>query len=199
MPDEIKSLIDTLETIKRETSGSKIKMGELVDILNSRGFGPLLLGPALIVVLPTGAIPIVADICALIILFVSAQILLRKRRPWMPARLLNFSFSRKKFLNAIEKATPWAERADKIFRPRLKYLIRRELQPLVAIISILLSLAIMVLGFIPFAAILPALGIFFLALGLTVRDGLLFVLSFVICIASLASIPFVWQVIFTAG
>lgn len=198
MPKEIKSITDTLETMKEETQGDTIEMGELVEILNSRGYGPILLGPALIVVLPTGAIPIVPDICALIIIFISVQILFRKQHPWLPQRLMKFSFSRVKMLKAIRWAKPWAQRLDKIFYPRFKFLVRAEFKPFVAIISILLSFAIMVLGFIPFAAMLPALGIFFLALGLTARDGLLFILSFVICGASLASLPYAFSAIFSS-
>tara|TARA_B100001989_G_scaffold251684_1_gene231497 strand:- start:1172 stop:1762 length:591 start_codon:yes stop_codon:yes gene_type:complete len=190
------ALTQTLEVIKDDTKGQKIDVAELVEVLNSRGFGPLLVGPAIIIILPTGAIPGMPSICALLIIFVSAQILMGRSQPWIPKSLKSFSFSREKFLEALSIAKPYAQKIDKLIYPRFKFLIQDSLKPIIAIISILLSIAIMILGFIPFAAALPASGILLLGLGLTARDGLLFAISFIICIGSLALLPYGYSAIF---
>ncbi|WP_262691963.1 exopolysaccharide biosynthesis protein [Kordiimonas aestuarii] len=190
------ALSGTLDTIRDETEGDEISVQALVEALNSRGYGPLLIGPALITILPTGAIPGVPDVCALIVLLVSLQILLKRRHPWIPARLSRFSFSRDRFIDALEKAKPYTTKVDKVIYPRLRYFTKSEFEPVGAIICILLAISISILGFIPFLAALPASGILFMGLGLVGRDGLMLVFSFIICLVSLWGMYTTWTAIF---
>lgn len=185
-----RALTGTLDAIRDETAGEKISIGDLVDALNSRGYGPLLIGPSLITILPTGAIPGMPSLCALIIIFVSAQLLMGRSHPWLPARLSRISFGRAGFLHALEKARPYTRKIDRLIYPRFKFLIQDSFQPVIALLSIGLSIAIMILGFIPFMAILPASGILLLGLGLSARDGLLFALSFVVAAITLWLLPY---------
>ena len=194
--NEVKALTATLDNIRDDTSGDEISVGDLVSALNSRGYGPLLIGPAIITILPTGGIPGVPSICALIIIFVSVQLLFGRENPWLPSKLKNFTFKRQKFIDALEKTKPYTRKIDKLIYPRFKFLIQDQFRPFIAVLSILLSIAIMILGFIPFLAALPASGILFLGLGLTAKDGLLFSLSFVICLISLFALPYGLTLIF---
>lgn len=193
---DTQALTETLETIQKETKGDEINVGEFVEALNSRGYGPLLIGPAIITILPTGAIPGMPAACAIIVIFISAQILMGKAQPWLPKKLKNFSFSRKKFLDALDKAKPYTKKVDKLIHPRLKFLVQDKVKPVIAVVSILLAILIIILGFIPFMAALPASGILLLGLGLTARDGLLFAIAFLIGIASLAALAWSFTAIF---
>lgn len=195
-PEELHALTGTLDSIRDGTEGSRIHVGALIEILNSRGFGPLLIGPALITILPTGAIPGMPDVCSLIIILMSLQILFRRQHPWIPKRLAAFSFSREKFLHAIEKAKPYTERVDKVIYPRLGYFVRRGFEPVIALMAIALSGCILIMGFVPFLAALPASGILFLGLGLVGRDGLMIVIAFVIFLGSLWGLYSTWTAIF---
>ncbi|WP_417451599.1 exopolysaccharide biosynthesis protein [Kordiimonas sp.] len=190
------ALTGTLETIREETDGDEISVDALVEALNSRGYGPLLIGPALITILPTGAIPGMPDVCALIIILVSLQILFGRTHPWIPARLARFSFSRDKFLHALEKAKPYTGKVDKVIYPRLTYLADNRFEPAIAVVSIVLSVCIMIMGFIPFLAALPASGILFLGLGLVGRDGLMLLVASVIFFVSLFVLHSTWTAIF---
>lgn len=58
---------DTLNIVKNDVKGRDIAFGDVAQSLNHRGFGPLLLAPALITILPTGAIPGVPAISGLFI------------------------------------------------------------------------------------------------------------------------------------
>ncbi|WP_339927585.1 exopolysaccharide biosynthesis protein, partial [uncultured Cobetia sp.] len=58
------NLTGLLEELDREIEGD-ISLGDILEHFNSRGFGPLLVLPALLVLLPTGAIPGVPTTCAL--------------------------------------------------------------------------------------------------------------------------------------
>ena len=193
---ETHALTGTLNIIRDGTEGDEISVQALIEALNSRGFGPLLIGPALITILPTGAIPGVPDVCALIVILMSLQILFRRTHPWMPLRLADFSFSREKFLGAIEKAKPYTRKVDRVIYPRLKYFTRDVFEPVIALIAIILSVCIMIMGFIPFLAALPASGILFLGLGLVGRDGLMMVFGFIIFLGSLWGLHSTWTAIF---
>lgn len=189
-------LTGILDILEKETSGDTIQMGELVEILNSRGFGSLILIPALITILPTGVIPLVPDVCAIIIIFVSIQILMRKKHPWLPQKVKDFSIKRDKFIKAVEKSRPITKKLDRYFHPRVKLLARKGVEPFIAILCILLSFGIMVMSFIPFLAILPSAGVMFLGLGLTTRDGVLVAAAFLFITACIASVPYVWLTLF---
>lgn len=189
------SLTQTIEMIHDETDGKQISVDDIVQVLSSRGYGPLLIGPAIITILPTGAIPGVPDICALLVIFVSVQILMGRAHPWIPLKLKEFSMDRKKFTGVLEKVKPYSKVIDGYLYPRLTFLTRNEVQPLIAIVSILLSLAIMILGFIPFMAVVPATGILLLGVGLSSRDGLFLLLSFAILTVSVLIIPYAWSLL----
>lgn len=190
------ALTDTLDTLKEDTEGEQISVSDIVETMNSRGFGPLLIVPAIITILPTGAIPGIPDICALFIILVSLQYLVGHKHPWLPQRLKKFSFSRQKFLNAVESIRPYTTVLDKYIYPRLQFLSGKALRIVISIICIFLSIAIMIMGFIPFAAALPAAGILVLGLGLSTNDGLLILSSLAFLALSIVSLVYTWSYLF---
>ena len=193
-------LTTTLETIRDDTSENEtMTVEDLINALNSRGYGPLLIGPALITVLPTGAIPGIPAICAILIILVSIQILLRRTSPWMPKRIKSVSFSRKKFIQGLNKIKPYTQKIDALIYPRLEFLIGHEIQPLIAIFCIIMSVGIIILGWIPFLVMLPASGVLFMGLGLSARDGLFISISFAIMLSSLIALYFMWSNIFSGA
>lgn len=180
-------LTSTLNAIQDETQkGDKISVGDIVEALNSRGYGALLIGPALITVLPTGAIPGIPAICSLLIIFISVQILMGRSEPWLPKRFKEISFSRKDFMSKLGKVKPYTKKVDKFFYPRMEYLVRHEIQPFIAVLCIILAINIVVLGWIPFLAMVPAAAILLLGLGLSAKDGLLVGCSFIFVLGSFA-------------
>ena len=55
-----------------EPDGSELSLVSVVETMQGRGFGPLLLAPTLMVLLPTGAIPGVPTLSALLIMLVES-------------------------------------------------------------------------------------------------------------------------------
>ncbi|MFE8073142.1 exopolysaccharide biosynthesis protein [Marinobacteraceae bacterium S3BR75-40.1] len=88
------TLTEVLDTIDQRIDGGSMSMGEMLNLFRYKGYGPLLLVPTVIVVLPTGAIPGVPTACGLIIALVALQIVLGKPSPWIPRRLREVSISR---------------------------------------------------------------------------------------------------------
>ena len=172
-------LTATLELIKEESDkGDEISVEELVEALNSRGYGPLLIGPALISTLPTGAIPGMPAICGILIILISVQILFAKKHPWIPKRLKEISFSRKKFTNGLEKVKPYTKKIDSFVYPRLEFMVRPEIKPIIAFLCICLASGMIVFGWIPFLPMVAAAAILLMGLGISGRDGAFILASF---------------------
>ncbi|MEM7600226.1 MAG: exopolysaccharide biosynthesis protein [Verrucomicrobiota bacterium] len=166
------NLTEILTDIQDDTDGDEISLDEIVSRFEGRGFGPLLLAPALIAVLPTGAIPGVPSICAVFIILISGQILFGKHHPWLPDRIENFSVSKSKFRKGFAAVKPWTMRFDRLLSQRLEILTGEIGTRVVALIAILLGLLMIPLELIPLACAVPGISIGFFAIGLSAKDGL---------------------------
>lgn len=183
------SLYATFRAVQDDAKGATIEFKEIVKALNHRGFGPLILAPALFVVLPTGAIPTVPSMCAIIICMVAVQMIFGRTYPWIPKQLEERSVDRKKFENGFEKAKPWIRRIDKLTSERLAFLTITPVQKIIALCCIGVALTMIPLELVPFAAFLPAFVIFILALGLSAKDGLITLMGLVLTAAYFAVLP----------
>lgn len=181
MSDQVMNITDTLKHIRKNIDGKEMTLEELVKSLNHRGFGPLLMAPALIIVMPTGAIPGMPTLCALLICLLAGQIVCGRRNPWIPRRLAKISFGADKFDSAFNTVKKITRKVDALTHPhRLEFLTREASKIIVAVISILLALTMIPLELFPFASMFPALAILFFALGLSAKDGLFIAIGFAI-------------------
>lgn len=185
-------LTDFLEQLDDKTSGDAITLGEIVAAFKQRGFGPLLLAPAILVLLPFGAIPGIPTICALFILLIGGQLLVGLDHPWLPERLHKASFNRDKFKSTLSKVVPFTKRIDSVIGSRLTRFIEPPMSTIVGVLCILLALTMIPLELLPFAAAAPAWAIAFFALGLTANDGLLVIIGLIITVVGTTAIFFGW-------
>ncbi len=175
----LKSLIDN-------TDRDCIEMGQIFDVFEHRGFGPLLIAPTVLVILPTGAIPGVPAICGVFIFLISIQILFGKKTPWLPKKLKSLSFSKDRFRNGFKNVKPYTQKIDTYLSNRLEFLAESDVaKRLIAFAAVLMSIAITFIGFIPMLPALFGMPILFLALGLSTKDGILIGLGFLgaICVS----------------
>ena len=174
-----------LEKVQKQTDSEKLKVGDIVEVLEDQGFGPLLLVPAIIVILPTGAIPGVPAIAALLIIVLAGQLALGRKSPWLPRRLAEYEIDKKKFNKGVRKISYFTRKIDRLFKPRLQFLFTPIAVRIIAGVCVLLALFMIPVGFIPFAVIIPAFAIAFLALGLSARDGLLITIGMLVAAVGL--------------
>ena len=170
-------LTDTLRRVL-EAGGERVCVGDIVEALRSRGFGPLILAPVLLVLLPTGAVPGVPTVMAGLIVLVAVQRVLGRRHPWLPRRLRAFGLERARFQRGVEWLRPYTERIDRYTDARLAWLTGDIGTRLSAAFCVVLASTIPPLDLVPFAAALPALAIALFALGLAVSDGLLVAIGY---------------------
>ncbi|WP_227368752.1 exopolysaccharide biosynthesis protein [Halomonas sp. M20] len=176
------TLTQLLKQLDESDSGETIRLQDIIDNFETRGFGPLLVLPALIVLLPTGAIPGIPTLCGLFIAMVAIQMVMGKSSPWLPRRLAQRGFSHDKFSHAVTRLKPWTQRIDKLLKPRLQGLVNPFSQRLIAVLAVVLALSMLPLELLPFAAALPALAITLMGLGLAAKDGLLMVIGLAVVV-----------------
>lgn len=184
------NLTSILDDLQEDFHEDKIRLGDIVEHFKDRGFGPLLLVPALIAVLPTGAIPGVPAICATLIILICVQLLFGKHHPWLPSRIRDFAIAKDKFEKGYKRVRPWTQRFDRLLSERLAFLTRETGTRVVAVIAILLALIMIPLELVPFACAVPGLSIAFFAIGLSAKDGLFTLLAL---LAALGAVWFAWH------
>jgi hypothetical protein len=171
-PSQATNLTAIVTTLENKATKSRVSFGDILKNLKNRGFGPLLVIPAMLVIMPTGAIPGMPIICGLFMIAISAQMAFGMPL-LLPKRMLKFSMDKKKFVSALEKIEPVTRVVDKVTHPRLKFLTTPIIERVIAFIIILLSMMIMAVGVIPFAVVPPAFAILLFAVALMSKDGLL--------------------------
>ncbi|MAA74422.1 MAG: exopolysaccharide biosynthesis protein exod [Salinisphaeraceae bacterium] len=171
------NLVELLDTLDRNMTGSQVAVDDMIAAIRHRGFGPLIILPALIAMMPTGALPGVPTTMALINACICLQLVFGRDHPWVPGRLGRLRISRERFDKAQTIARPWARRIDRFLHPRLTGLTTYPAPRFIALASLLLGLTMIPLELLPFAAAVPASAIVLLGLGLSVRDGLLILLA----------------------
>lgn len=190
------TLTETLELLNKDREKEKISVDDILKQLSSRGFGALLVGQSLLILLPTGAIPGFPALMALLIIISSLHFFLGKERIWLPKKIRDYKITAAKLDRVVKKAKPFTERIDKVIKPRFSFMFSKATEALIPLLAILLALTIPVLGFIPFLADVPALGILLLGLCLCGNDGLLFILSVIFFFISGSILPYTISTVF---
>lgn len=190
---EADTLTDILATMQDLSEDREcVSAGEVVDAFSRRGFGPLLILPSVICILPTGAIPGVPAICGLLMLTFSLQMLFARETPWLPDWLRDKSIRSERIQSASQKGMPWAKWLDAQFRDRIEVLANPGPARIIsAIVITVLAMIVIFFGFIPFLPALFSLPVLLLGLGMVFRDGLIFAVAY--GAIALAAVFYVWS------
>lgn len=176
-----KSLNSISKKIQGEADGHrKVPVEAIVEQVETSGFGPMLMIPALIIILPTGAIPGVPDVCNIIIALMAAQIVFGRSTPWLPQWITDLKISGPKVSKAMEKVQPVLRKIDRWSRQRLTVLISHTAQRCIAGLIVLTSVLSIGVGVIPYVPALLALPTLFFAFGMTLRDGVIILLGLIL-------------------
>ncbi len=181
------SISKILDKLVNEGDGDETTLGELIGAFGHRAFGPLLLVPALIALLPTGAIPGMSILTGSIILLVSAQILTGRQDVWLPGRVTGAAIPRERLEQAVERLKPWAQTLDRHTGRRLTFLVQPPAHMAIALASAGMAVLMFPLALVPFAVAIPSAIITLFSLGLMLRDGLVVALGYLLGAAALAA------------
>jgi len=181
-PENLSGIFDRVESSIEGQDA--VTVADLLDAFGARAFGPVLVVPSLLTLSPLGAIPFVPAVLQLVVVVAGAQYLVGERRLWLPRRLRERGVKREKLGRAIKRLRPWARRVDRFLHPRLEPLVSPPIDRVFVAVAMLLSLALISIGFVPFAPWPPAIGIAVIGLGISTRDGVAALLGLLSCAAT---------------
>ncbi len=165
------AILDQLE--QRTSESENVTVGDLVQVLGNRSYGPFLMLPALLGITPVGGIPGVPTVLAGIIILFAVQMMFGLDHLWVPEFIRARKLGDDRVKQSLEKMRPWAERMDRWFRGRLDRLTAEPFVQIAAGACVFLALAIPPLELLPFAVAVPSLAIAMFGLALLVSDGIL--------------------------
>ena len=170
---------------KRGDEQDRIAIGDAVETIGHRGYGPFLLLPALIEISPIGGIPGVPTLLALIIALFAAQIAAGREHMWLPGFILRLEVSGERARSAAERMRPVGRWLDRWFHGRFEALTRPAARRVAAATVILLCATVPPLELVPFASTAPMAAIALFGLAMMLRDGLVMGVAFAAAAAAL--------------
>lgn len=187
-PQPGRAASEVLEELTEAFQGEKISVGELVDSLDSRAHGVLLLILALPMCIPN--IPGISTIFGILMIAPALGLLFGQRRLWLPRQVRAWTFPREGFNKALRVAIGGLKRVEFLIKPRLSFLTRWPLTSLVGFQTFLMAIVLI----LPIwgANLSPGVTVTLTALALMQRDGVLMLLSVPCAIGSI-----VWVYLFT--
>ncbi|QFT96155.1 Exopolysaccharide synthesis, ExoD [Roseovarius sp. THAF8] len=184
-PEDL-AISDRLNQLTARAEGTEVSLAWILEQLHERAFGLFLL----ILALPC-CIPFlygVPQIVALPLMFVSVQIMIGRRVPWLPGKLAARRVATASLRRLAERAGPWLRRIEAVSKPRLGVLTRRPMDHFVGAALVLFSASILVP--LPATNTVPGFAVVVVAMGLLQRDGILVLIGAVLGTAWIATLLF---------
>lgn len=179
--------IDSVSGLLHEISeanqnNSPVSLGDLLQTIGQRSFGPIILATGLFLAVPgVSDIPTVPTILGAVIFLIGIQIVLKNEHIWLPKFLLNRSIKSEKLEKSLRYLEKPANYLDKIIYHRFPSLTADTAYRVVALISIIVAGLTPLMELVPLSANVAGVIFVFFGLGLVGRDGLMNLLGILFC------------------
>ncbi len=161
---------------KSDGDGPSGKLGDLIDRLDERAFGLMLLLLALPCCLPF--VYLLPQIVALPMLALAAQRAAGRHHPWLPGQLHERRFSVAAFQKVVARSEKYLGWIERFARPRLAPVTGDKGARIVGALLLIPTASILVP--LPSTNTVPGIGVAIAALGMIERDGVLVILGLLI-------------------
>ena len=165
---------------------AKASFGDVIDRLDERAFGLLLLLLALPCTLPF--IYLLPQLVALPMLALAGQMVAGREHPWLPKKLHDREFAISGFESVLTRAGKYVGWFEKLSTPRLTALTNRTGARVIGLLLLAPTASILVP--LPSTNTVPGIGVAITAVGLIERDGLLVLLGLAIGFAWIGLLAF---------
>jgi len=171
-------IVGELERSAHATEGDAVAVGDLIDALDHRGYGPALAVLPLVELTPMGGIPGFPTLLALTLAIITARLLMGYEHFWAPDWLRCRRLGSNRVIRSMEWLKPVSLRIDAKLHERLLFLSGPTGRRAACIVILCLLLTVPPLELVPFATSGPMIAISVFGLGLLFRDGLLMLVGF---------------------
>ena len=182
---KVERILDQLHRAAKEQD--EVSVGDVVEVLGDRGWGPFVFVPAVIEISPIGGIPGVPTFLACIIAIFAVQIALGREHIWLPGIIERRAVSGDRLRKAVVRMRPVGRWLDRWFRGRLSTLTTGAMKRVAAGLILLLCLSVPPLELFPFASTAPMAAIAAFGLALMFCDGLLMALGLALAAGAVAA------------
>ena len=165
------TLYELLGKMQPRARQDTFEFAEFLDVMEKRGFGPMLALPSFIACTPIGAIPGIPSLAGGTILLIALQILLGRRHPWLPQKVMQLNCDADQLRYIVEKVKPYAVRVDRFLVPRCFFMRQPVFRSFIALCCAGCGLVMIPLELIPFMGLIPAFAVFIMAIGMATDDG----------------------------
>lgn len=184
-PANLEQLLDRIECGTEERAYSSI--GEMLDAIGRRSFGPVLLFVGLLLVTPLSGMPGMPTLMGLLVLLTLGQILIGRKHFWLPGWLVQRTIPRDKLLRGLNAMRPMARRVDRLLQPRLHHLVRGPGLYVMASACMVIAFVMPATELIPFSSSIAGLALMSFGLAIISKDGVVALIAWgVVVIAPLA-------------
>ncbi len=175
---EKKKVIATqvLEDVVNQSSADRVLIKDLVDAMNSVGFGLAIMIFAFGLIIPLP--PPFPSIISIPLVLFSLQMILGYSTPKLPPRFAGLSVKRSVLAMLIQRSSPYIRKVEKILRPRMHFMFYAGMERMVGIFIFIFSS--FVLMPMPLSNFIPGLGVLIISFGLLGKDGLVILIGIVV-------------------
>lgn len=177
----VEKLSDILAGLAAPNSGS-VSLAEVLAAVGERSFGALLVLLAIPNML-AAVLPGLSIVLGMPLILLSLQLIVAAKKPWLPARLARLEIRRADLDRVVTKLSPHLRRIERVLGPRLLVLTAPRAERLIG--AACLALSVFVFLPIPFANLVPAIGIMLFGFAILERDGLFAIAATAVTVACL--------------
>ena len=167
-------LVDTLDAVLAHADGKAVTLRALTDLLAERGLAMVLIIATAPFLLPVPTMGLSAPAGFAVVLY--GGCIMFGVKPWLPGFLARREIAYPTLEKVVAFARRWALKAQRVLRPRLKFMTWPGINVLLGLSLIFSGIFLSLPLPIPFTNAVPALAILLLLVGVLERDGV-FVLA----------------------
>lgn len=180
MSEEEGALTDVVEELKHASEGDdRVEVGELIDALDERGYGPALAVLPLMELTPIGGVPGFPTLLALTLALIVLRLLMGYEHFWAPNWLRRRELKSDHVIASVEWLKPISRWIDDKLHRRLTKIAGPTGRRVACFVILGILLLVPPLEVVPFATSAPMIAVSIFGLGLLYRDGLLMLVAFI--------------------
>ncbi len=183
-PHSVGEVLDRLKQLGERAGDGKVKLGQTLEALGQRAYGPFFILFPLIDISPVGGIPGLPTAMAVVMVLLAVQLILGRDHLWLPGFLAKRGLKGSKLVKVADKTRGIAERMDRWFHGRLPALTKGLMVKVAGVAVILLCLTVPPLELLPFASTAPMAAIMAFGIALLVRDGALMIVALLLSVGA---------------
>lgn len=188
---EAKSILQLVHDFVQKHEQSSFTLYELMEILQERSFGLLLLLMALPNALMISSIPGISSFFGIILMLVSLQMIQSRHILWFPPSLAQKKFSRESLESILKRSHSYLHPIEKHLKSRWHFLTSSCFERVLGVVCLIHSILIALP--IPLGNFLPGIVLIFISLGILAKDGVYILIGLILSLVTFIFFAFAFK------